>query len=123
MFDTRHTRPQGRYTSGTRKHKNPRQGQLAPRVKKVHAELSRQSTPMITNGTGTFNRGSAGAVGGSSPLRIPGVAFVVLAALAVHAAGGLQNVLRVEAAQRAGLQYLIHRVIGDHHPLRRVRHR
>src|SRR5215203_5740049 len=51
------------------------------------------------------------------------VVVVVFAALAVHAAGGLQYILRVEAAQCAGLQDLIHGVLGDHHPLRCVRHR
>src|SRR5215217_3580252 len=56
-------------------------------------------------------------------LRVFGVAFVVFAALAIHAAGGLEHVLWVEAAQGAGLQDLIHGVLGDHHPLRRVRHR
>src|SRR3712207_3199550 len=52
-----------------------------------------------------------------------GVALVVLAALAVHAPRGLQDVLRVEAAEGAGLQDLIHGVLGDHHPLGSVRHR
>ena len=52
-----------------------------------------------------------------------GVALVVFAALAVHAAGGFEDVFRVKAAEGAGLQDLIHGVLGDHHPLRRVRHR
>src|SRR5215210_9027111 len=53
---------------------------------------------------------------------VSGVVFVVLAALAIHAAGGLENVLRVEAAQGTRLQNLLDGVFGDHHPLRRVRH-
>jgi hypothetical protein len=47
--------------------------------------------------------------------RVSGVAFVVFAALAVHAAGGLEDILRVQAAERAGLEDLIHRMLGDHH--------
>ena len=54
-------------------------------------------------------------------LRVIGVAFIMLAALAVHAAGGFENVLRVEAAQGSCLQDLVHRVLGDHHPLSSVR--
>ena len=37
-----------------------------------------------------------------------GVAFVVLAALAVHAARGFEDVLRVEAAEGSGLEHLVH---------------
>jgi hypothetical protein len=55
-------------------------------------------------------------------LKIPGVPLVVFAALAVHASGGFKDVLRVEAAEGAGLQDLIHGVLRDHHPPRRVRH-
>ena len=51
------------------------------------------------------------------------VAFVVFAALAIHAAGGFEHVLRVEAGESASFQDLIHGVLRDHHPLRRVRHR
>jgi hypothetical protein len=54
-------------------------------------------------------------------LGVFGVAFVMFAALAVHAAGGFEDVLRVEAAQGSRLQDLIHRVLGDHHPLSSVR--
>jgi hypothetical protein len=50
------------------------------------------------------------------------VVLVVLAALAVHAAGGFADILRVEALEGAGLKDLIHGVLRDHHPLRRVRH-
>ena len=62
------------------------------------------------------------AVSGDS-LRISGVTFVVFAALAVHAPGGLEHVPRMEAAEGTCLEDLIHRVLGDHHPLRRVRNR
>jgi hypothetical protein len=54
-------------------------------------------------------------------LRVSGVALVVFAALAVHAARGFEDVLRVEAAEGSCLQDLIHRVLGDHHPLSRMR--
>jgi predicted Zn-dependent protease with MMP-like domain len=47
----------------------------------------------------------------------------VLATLAVHAAGGFEDILRVEALEGAGLQNLLDGVFRDHHPLRRVRHR
>ena len=57
------------------------------------------------------------------PSGLVGVPFVVLAALFVHAAGGFEDVLRIEAAEGAGLENLIHGVLRDHHPLRRVRHR
>jgi hypothetical protein len=40
-------------------------------------------------------------------LALSGVAFVVLAALAVHAAGGFENVLRIEALQGAGIEDLL----------------
>ncbi len=56
------------------------------------------------------------------PLRSSCVPLVVLAALAVHAAGGFEDVLRVEAAQSAGFQDLIHGVLRDHHPFGSVRH-
>ena len=49
--------------------------------------------------------------------------FVVLATLLVHAARGFEDVLRIEAAEGAGLENLIYGVLGDHHPLRRVPHR
>ena len=58
---------------------------------------------------------------GARILRVFRVAFVVLAALPVHAAGGFQDVLRVEAAERPCLENLIHRVFGDHHPLGSMR--
>jgi hypothetical protein len=50
------------------------------------------------------------------------VSFVVFAALGVHAAGGIQNVRRVEASEGAGVEDLIHGVFGDPHPLGGVRH-
>jgi len=34
--------------------------------------------------------------------------FVVFAALAVHAVGGFEDVLRVEAAEGSCLEYLVH---------------
>ena len=43
-----------------------------------------------------------------SALRVFGVAFVVFAALAVHAACGFEDVLRVEAAEGSCLQDLVH---------------
>jgi hypothetical protein len=43
-----------------------------------------------------------------SALRVFGVAFVVFAALAVHAARGFENVLRVEAAEGSCLEDLVH---------------
>ena len=46
--------------------------------------------------------------------------FVVLAALAVHTTRGFEDVLRVEATERSGLEDLFHGVLGDHHPLGRV---
>ena len=57
-----------------------------------------------------------------STLRIPSVPLLVFAALAVHPTRRFEDVLRVEAPEGAGLQDLIHRVLGDHHPLSRVRH-
>src|SRR5215203_2984176 len=54
-------------------------------------------------------------------LRVFGVAFVMFAALAVHPAGGFENVLRVEAAECSCLENLVHRVLGDHHPLSSMR--
>jgi hypothetical protein len=54
-------------------------------------------------------------------LRVICVAFVVLAALAVHAARGFEDILRVEAAEGSGLEDLVYRVLGDHHPLGRMR--
>ena len=56
-----------------------------------------------------------------SASRVFGVAFVVFAALAVHAAGGFEDVLRVEAAECSCLEDLVNRVLGDHHPLSRMR--
>ena len=56
-------------------------------------------------------------------LGVSGVPFVVFAALAVHATGCFEDVLRVEAPEGAGIEDLINGVLGDHHPLRRVRHR
>jgi hypothetical protein len=53
-------------------------------------------------------------------LRIFGVLLVVLAALAVHAVGGPEYILKVEAAQGAGLQDLMHRMFRKYHPLRHV---
>jgi hypothetical protein len=53
-------------------------------------------------------------------LSLFGVAFVVLAALTVHATGGFEDVLGVETLQGAGLEDLLDGVFGDHHPLRRV---
>jgi hypothetical protein len=50
------------------------------------------------------------------------VPLVVLAALVVHAAGGFEDILRIEAPESASLEDLIHGVLGDHHPLRRMRH-
>jgi hypothetical protein len=41
-------------------------------------------------------------------LRVFGVALVVFAALAVHAAGCFEDVLRVEAAECSCLEDLIH---------------
>jgi hypothetical protein len=41
-------------------------------------------------------------------LRVFRVAFVVLAALAVHAACGFENVLRVEAVEGSCLEDLVH---------------
>lgn len=42
--------------------------------------------------------------------------FVVFAALGVHAAGGFEDVRGVEAPEGAGVEDLIHGVLGDHHP-------
>ena len=53
-------------------------------------------------------------------LRVFCVAFVMLAALAVHAARGFEDILRVEAAEGSCLENLVHRVLGDHHPLSRM---
>jgi hypothetical protein len=50
------------------------------------------------------------------------VPLVVFAALAIHAAGGFEYILWVEAVEGSGLQYLIHGVLGDHHPRGSVRH-
>jgi hypothetical protein len=50
-------------------------------------------------------------------LRVFGVAFIMLAALAIHAAGGFEDILRIEAAEGSCLEDLIHRVLWDHHPL------
>ncbi|MEJ7630928.1 MAG: hypothetical protein WKF28_00340 [Rubrobacteraceae bacterium] len=58
-----------------------------------------------------------------APSPVLRVVFVVFAALAVHAAGGFEDIFRVEAFESAGLQDLIHGVLRDHHPLRRVRQR
>jgi hypothetical protein len=55
-----------------------------------------------------------------APLPVLRVVFVVLAALAVHAAGGFEDVFWVEAFEGAGLQDLIHGVLRYHHPLRRM---
>jgi hypothetical protein len=44
----------------------------------------------------------------TSALRVFGMAFVVFTALAVHAARGFQDVLRVEAAEGSRLQNLVH---------------
>ena len=41
-------------------------------------------------------------------LRVSCVAFVMLAALAVHAARGFEDILRVEAAEGPGLEDLVH---------------
>jgi hypothetical protein len=41
-------------------------------------------------------------------LGVFGVAFVMFAALAVHAAGGFENVLGVEAAEGSCLKDLVH---------------
>jgi hypothetical protein len=41
-------------------------------------------------------------------LRVFGVALVVFAALAVHAACGFENVLRVEATEGSCLEDLVH---------------
>jgi hypothetical protein len=68
------------------------------------------------------HRVSIPAVWGVPTLRSALVVFIVLAALVVHAAGGLEDVLGVEAAEGAGFEDLIHGVLRDHHPLRRVRH-
>jgi hypothetical protein len=65
----------------------------------------------------------ADLVGNGNLLCVFGVAFVVLTALAVHATRGFQDVLGVEAAECSGLEDLVYRMLGDHHPLRRVRHR
>ena len=54
-------------------------------------------------------------------LRVSRVAFVVFAALAVHTARGFEDVLRVEAAEGSRFQDLADRVLGDHHPLSRMR--
>ncbi len=54
-------------------------------------------------------------------LGVFGVAFVVFAALAVHAARSFENILRVEAAEGSCLQDLVHRVLGDHHPFSSMR--
>jgi hypothetical protein len=43
-----------------------------------------------------------------SALRVFGIAFVVFTALAVHAARGFEDVLRVEAAEGSRLQNLVH---------------
>jgi hypothetical protein len=45
----------------------------------------------------------------------------MFAALVVHAARGFEDVLRIEAAEGSCLEDLIHRVLGDHHPLSRMR--
>ena len=57
------------------------------------------------------------------PSGLVGLPFVVFAALLVHAARGFEDVLRIEAAEGAGLENLIYGVLRDHHPLRRVPHR
>jgi hypothetical protein len=43
--------------------------------------------------------------------------FVVFAALGVHAAGGFENVGGVKAPEGAGVENLVHGMLGDHHPL------
>jgi hypothetical protein len=43
--------------------------------------------------------------------RVSGVAFVVFAALAVHAAGGLEDILRVQAAERNDTVSGVHRPV------------
>ena len=49
------------------------------------------------------------------------LALIMFAALTVHAACGFEDVLRVEAAEGSCLEDLVHRVLGDHHPLSRMR--
>jgi hypothetical protein len=47
----------------------------------------------------------------------------MLAALAVHAAGGFEDISRIEAAEGASLKDLVHGVFRNHHPLRCMRPR
>ncbi len=49
--------------------------------------------------------------------------LVVLLTLAVHPAGRFEHILWMQAVQGSGFEDLLHGVLRDHHPLRRVRDR